>query len=189
MARPETVSRGDLLERLTAVFRSVGYEGASLALLAQETGLAKAALYHRFPGGKEDMARAVLAGVGREMSLIVLRHLEGGASPRRKIAAMLDGLAAFYDDGDTSCLADLFSMKGVPETVRSPLAGGLRAWMKALARVAEEAGVGPGEAMRRAEDAVVRVQGALVVARALGDREPFRRTLDRLADDLLANAA
>lgn len=186
MARPETISRGDLLGRLTEVFRSVGYEGASLALLSQGTGLAKAALYHRFPGGKEEMARAALYEVGREMAITVLRHLDGKGSPWQKLAAMRDGLAAFYDDGKLSCLAELFSVEGVPETVRLPLAGGLHAWIGAIADVVAEAGFDPGEAARRAEDAVVRVEGALVVSRALADRNAFRRALERLVDDLLA---
>ncbi|MBX3584163.1 MAG: TetR/AcrR family transcriptional regulator [Rhizobiaceae bacterium] len=186
MARPETISRSDLLARLTGVFRSVGYEGASLALLARETGLAKAALYHRFPGGKEEMAHAVLNDVGRDMAVTVLRRLDGAGSPRQKLSAMRDGVVEFYDGGKLSCLADLFSVEGVPDAIRSPLAGGIHAWMAAIARVVEQAGVGPDEAVRRAEDAVVRVEGALVVSRALGSAMPFHRTMERLVDDLLA---
>jgi len=186
MARPESISKSDLLQRLTAVFRSVGYEGASLAALSRETGLAKAALYHRFPGGKEDMARCVLAEVGRDMRGLVFSGLDGEGSPRRKLAAMRDGLALFYADGERSCLADLFSVEGTPATIRTPLAGGLKAWIAAVARVVEEAGIDPAEAARRSEDMVVRVQGALVVSRALGDTRPFRNVLARLVDDLLA---
>ena len=186
MGRPETISRNDLLARLTEVFRSAGYEGASLARLSQETGLAKAALYHRYAGGKEDMARAVLADVGREMATAVLRHLDGGGSPREKLAAMRDGLTIFYAGGERSCLADMFSIEGTPATVRAPLAAGLKAWIAAIARVVGEAGIDPAEAARRAEDAVIRVEGALVVARVMGDTQPFRRTIERLPDDLLA---
>jgi TetR/AcrR family transcriptional repressor of lmrAB and yxaGH operons len=188
MARPETISRNDLLGRLAGVFRSVGYEGASLARLSQATGLAKAALYHRYAGGKEDMARAVLAEVGREMATAVLRHLDGEGSPRKKLTAMRDGLAAFYADGERACLADMFSIEGTPAAVRAPLAAGIKAWTAAIARVVGEAGIAPAEAARRAEDAVIRVEGALVVSRALRDTEPFRRTLARLPDDLLAGA-
>lgn len=185
MARPEIITRSDLLARLTGVFRSVGYEGASLALLSRETGLAKAALYHRFPGGKEEMARSVLNEVGREMAVTVLGRLDGEGSPRHKLSAMRDGLVEFYDGGKLSCLADLFSVAGVPDAIRSPLSGGIHAWIAAIARVVEEAGVGHEEASRRAEDAVVRVEGALVVSRALASSMPFRRTIERLVDDLL----
>jgi TetR/AcrR family transcriptional regulator, lmrAB and yxaGH operons repressor len=186
MARPETISRNDLLARLTEVFRSAGYEGASLSRLSRETGLAKAALYHRYAGGKEEMAHAVLAEVGREMAATVLKPLDDGGPPRRKITAMRDGLAAFYAGGECACLADLFSIEGTPQAVRAPLAAGLKAWIAAIARVLREAGFEPDEAARRAEDAVIRIQGALVVSRAVGDTRSFRRTLERLPDELLA---
>ncbi|MEO0971892.1 MAG: helix-turn-helix domain-containing protein, partial [Pseudomonadota bacterium] len=60
MPRPASINDDDLLDRLSSVFREVGYEEASMALLASASGLKKASLYHRFPGGKEQMAREVL---------------------------------------------------------------------------------------------------------------------------------
>jgi len=59
MARRATIEDDDLICKLTDVFRNVGYDGASLAVLADATGLKKASLYHRFPGGKEQMAEEV----------------------------------------------------------------------------------------------------------------------------------
>eukprot|EP01034_Spumella_vulgaris_P003226 gene3226-4166_t len=41
---PEDVDR-----KLTEVFTRFGYDGASMELLSQATGLKKASLYHRFP--------------------------------------------------------------------------------------------------------------------------------------------
>jgi hypothetical protein len=43
---------------------SFGYrEGASLSLISEATGLGKGCLYHFFPGGKEEMADAVLSEI------------------------------------------------------------------------------------------------------------------------------
>src|SRR5687767_6837809 len=64
LTRPMTkpvVDRADLLPLLAEVFRSHGYEGATLALISQATGLGKGSLYHFFPGGKAQMAADVLA--------------------------------------------------------------------------------------------------------------------------------
>ncbi|HEY6633018.1 MAG TPA: hypothetical protein VIZ90_16330, partial [Rhizobiaceae bacterium] len=119
---------------------------------------------------------------------LVLGGLDGDGTPRQKLTAMRDGLALFYADGERSCLADLFSVEGTPATIRAPLAGGLKAWIAAVARVVEEAGIDPAEAARRGEDMVIRVEGALVVSRALGDTRPFSNVLARLVDDLLARA-
>ena len=59
------INEDELLDRLTDVFRTYGYEGASLSRISEVTGLQRASLYHRFPGGKEDMAKAVLSRAGQ----------------------------------------------------------------------------------------------------------------------------
>jgi len=61
--RPQKVIDSDILKGLTKVFRSKGYEGANLSELAQATNLKKASLYHRFPGGKQEMAVTVLTHI------------------------------------------------------------------------------------------------------------------------------
>ena len=53
-------SRDEVVDRLLTAFRRKGYDGASLADLSAATGLGRSSLYHYFPGGKEEMARAVL---------------------------------------------------------------------------------------------------------------------------------
>jgi len=58
--RPPKVLTTEILVGLATVFRSRGYEGASLKELAEATGLKKASLYYRFPNGKQEMAEAVL---------------------------------------------------------------------------------------------------------------------------------
>src|ERR1700720_3544465 len=52
--------RADVLPQLAEVFRAHGYEGATLALISDATGLGKGSLYNFFPGGKEQMAMEVL---------------------------------------------------------------------------------------------------------------------------------
>jgi AcrR family transcriptional regulator len=52
-----------VLRALGEVFRAHGYEGASLTLITEATGLGKGSLYHLFPGGKEQMAAEVLADI------------------------------------------------------------------------------------------------------------------------------
>jgi len=61
------MSRDEVVERLVGVFQRCGYDGASLSELSAATGLGRSSLYHHFPGGKEEMARAVIARVGAWM--------------------------------------------------------------------------------------------------------------------------
>ena len=58
--RPQKINDSELLNKLFATIRQKGYDGTSLNELADLTGLKKASLYHRFPGGKKDMVKSVL---------------------------------------------------------------------------------------------------------------------------------
>ena len=49
----------------------------------------------------------------------------------------------------------------------------------------EEAGLPKTQARQRAEDAVMQVQGALVLTRVLNSTAPFQRVLEQLPDQLL----
>jgi hypothetical protein len=54
-----------------------------------------------------------------------------------------------------------------------------------LAHVLEEGGLSQMMARQRAEDAVMQIQGALVLTRGLDSTAPFERVLQQLPDRLL----
>lgn len=185
MPRPQRLSEDELVGHLAGAFRRNGYEGTSLAALSAATGMVKAALYHRFPAGKAAMAEAVEAAAGRDFVRLVIAPLRGGEPPAERIAAMADGLMAFYAEGRNACLVEIFSIEATPEPIRLRLQNGVRKWIAAVAAVLVEAGVAPDAAGRRAEGAVIRVQGALVVSRALADRRLFLDAVAGLVEQLL----
>lgn len=184
----EKIERSRVVERLTDVFRRRGYEGATLQHLAEAAGLQKASLYHRFPGGKRDMAEAVLVAADAWFASHVFEPLaeSDNHSPRERLVAMTRALTRFYDKGDSPCLLDSISLGEGSDLFAEHTRRSVRAWIVAVARVAEEAGIEPSEATRRAEDAVMRVEGALVLTRATGNRRGFRRVMAELPDDVLA---
>lgn len=189
MPRPQRVSETVLVANLADVFRRNGYEGTSLAELSAAAGLAKAALYHRFPSGKAGMAEAVEAAAAHDFVKQVVEPLHGSGSPIERITAMAAGLTTFYAEGRNSCLVELFSLEATPEPIRLRLRSGVHAWIAAVAAVLVEAGIDPDVAERRAEDAVIRVQGALVLSRALADRRHFIDAVAGLGGLLLPDAA
>lgn len=175
----------EVLDRLTRVFRDEGYEAASLANLSRATGLGKASLYHYFPGGKADMATAVAErsnGIFREK---ILLPLLGSGEPRMRILGMLDNLDRYYARGEDSCLLGMLAMGGSVTLFQKQVRAGIEGWILALARVLGEVGLAETDALQRAEDAVLRIEGALLVARGIGDAGPFSRTLARLKETLL----
>lgn len=186
MARPQTTDDASLLARLAEVFRQTGFSGASLERLAQETGLKKASLYHRFPGGKQQMAEQVLDASRDAFHALVLAPLDAAAPPRARLDAALAGLDAFYAGGGRACLLNMLAPRGADE---GPFADRIKLSLErtvaALAALAAAAGHPPDAARRRAVRAVMMIQGSLVMARALNSHTPFRQMLDDLPQELL----
>lgn len=186
MARPQTTDDAALLARLAEVFRQTGFSGASLERLARESGLKKASLYHRFPGGKQQMAEQVLDASGRGFQAQVLAPLEAPGAPRARLDAALAGLERFYAGGGRSCLLNMLAPRGLEDgPLADRLKGALERTVGAFAALAAEAGHPPGTARRRAMRAVMMIHGSLVVSRALGSPEPFRLMLADLPEELL----
>lgn len=178
-------SREAVLTQLLATFRRDGYDGASLATLSAATGLGRSSLYHHFPGGKAEMAAEVLEQLGRSLEEDLLAPLRGGGTPAHRLEQMLRTVVAFYDEGRTPCLLEKLTASVERATFEAPLAAAFRAWIGAVQQLAEEAGVPRAEARERAEDAVLRIEGALIVGAGLGDPGIFQRTIARIRRTLL----
>lgn len=180
MGRPALVQSDDLLARLSIAFRDSGFEAASMAVLSERTGLKRASLYHRFPGGKEQMASEVLDQAYKWLDENILGPLRSDVLPAERIDVMVERLGEFYEDGERACLLNMLSS---PIERDGPFAEPIRrtfqAWIEALADCVAQVGVSDVEARRRAMRAVAAVQGALVLSRGLGRTDPFR---DALAD-------
>lgn len=189
MARPQSIDEDALIARLACVFRDAGYEGASLALLSRATGLRKASLYHRFPGGKRQMADEVLAAALAWFAENVLAPLQGEGTPKARLAAVIERLDGFYEGGRRACLLNMLGSPRLEDGPFSPaIKGAFEALIDAFAKLARDAGHAPKAARRHAERSVMLLQGSLVLSRGLGSPEPFRKFLAALSDDLIATA-
>jgi AcrR family transcriptional regulator len=180
--------KGEVLDRLLSAFRDKGYEGASLAELSAATGLKRSSLYHHFPGGKQEMAEQVLVHLDQQLADGLYLPLRSSLSPARKLAAMLDAIDAFYEGGRKACLLERLSASVDRARFRRPLRRAFAAWVEAVESVCLDAGLSKSVARARAEDLVVRVEGALVVSAGTGDHGVFARTLRDLRSSVLAPA-
>jgi TetR/AcrR family transcriptional repressor of lmrAB and yxaGH operons len=184
MPRPVSVPDDELYDRLAEVFRTAGYEGASLGALAQAAGLRKASLYHRFPGGKAQMAEAVLDRV-RRLFDVLLEPMRTHPDPRSGIVASAGRIGEFYGNGLLSCALDTLPLSGAPDSVRQKAAAVAESWITAMADAARRAGRPAGQARAAAEDAFASIEGGLVYGRLFADGAPFQRALAALPGQLL----
>lgn len=180
--------RQEIVELIGEVFRRRGYEGASLKLISKTTGLGRASLYHHFPGGKEEMGRAVFTHIGAHVKAELLDPLTGPEEPAARLAAWIRGIDRFYDGGKKNCLLGAMVLSGGGDRYTVEIAGTFRALIDALARLLREAGLAAPLARQRAAGAVAAIQGALVTARGIGDDMLFRQTIQDLPAQLLRPA-
>jgi len=171
-----------VITELLKVFRQYGYEGATLARLSQATGLGKASLYHHFPKGKEEMAQAVLNYVNDWMETNIFATLRSHSQPIERIRAMTKKVNELYNCGEHACLLAVLSLES--KLFATEIQKALTCWIDSLAQVLIDAGCEEKLARQKAEDAVLQIQGSLVLARGLDDTAPFQRVLQRLPEEL-----
>jgi TetR/AcrR family transcriptional regulator, lmrAB and yxaGH operons repressor len=182
-----TISDIELLSAALDLFRTHGFDGVSLKQLSDATGLEKASLYYRYPGGKDEIVLAVAQLVTAWFQQNVLEPLKADITPGKKIETVARNLREFYQAGSKSCVTDVLSLPGGPDSLRRGLKEAMEAWINSFAAVARESGLSPALAKSRACDAIIRIEGSLVLARVTGDNSAFERALRSLAPSLTEN--
>lgn len=181
--------RADIIPILGEVFRDHGLAGASLALIEQRTGLGKGSLYHFFPGGKAEMAAAVLGEIDDWFARHIFAPLTEATDAAAGVRTMIAATDGYFQSGRRICLVGALSLNDARDAFATRIAGYFAAWRTALAGALNRAGLAPPLALVRAEAGLAAIQGALVLARALDDAEVFTRILSGLADQMLAPAS
>jgi AcrR family transcriptional regulator len=168
------------------LFREKGFDGAALSDIAEWTGLGKSSLYHHFPNGKEQIALDVLSYLEEQLEQALFEPMRSSGSPRRKLDAMLDTLDAFYESGKKACLLERLASSVDAKRFKRPLSRAFARWIDAVEALGIEAGLPRMVARARAEDLVVRIEGALIVCAGTGDTAVFTRTIRELRESVLA---
>ena len=172
--------RSDVLPMLAEVFREHGFEGASLALITAATGLGKGSLYHFFPGGKEEMAAAVLEEIDGWFEREIYAPLRHQSDPVIAIVITLGAVEDYFRSGRRVCLVGAFALGETRDRFKEGLRSYFTRWIEALVMALTRSGRSDRDARLLAEDAVLSIQGAIVLSRALDDTGPFTRTITRL---------
>ena len=170
---------------LLKLFRQFGYEGVTLSKISQATGLGKASLYHHFPGGKAEMAAAALTEVNRWLETSLLPILSSKATPSDTFESMCAEVDRFFDTGKNSCLwAVLILERSSDELFGSQIKWAFSQWIDAISTVLITAGLDETLAKERGEDAVIAIQGALILSYGLKESAAFQRVLKQLPAQL-----
>lgn len=175
--------RADVIPPLAEAFRAYGYEGASLSRLCEKTGLGKGSLYHFFPGGKEEMAGAVLGEISDWFERQVFQPLDN-LPPAEGLGTMVAAVDAYFQSGRRVCLVGAFALDDTRDRFAVAVNGYFTRWQQALSGALRRLGVAAVEADRRSLAALSMIQGALILSRALGNEQPFRDMITALTVQL-----
>ncbi|MBO6520368.1 MAG: TetR/AcrR family transcriptional regulator [Rhodospirillales bacterium] len=182
-----TSSKEEIVAELFRLFRCGGYEGVSVGDISKATGLGKSSLYHHFPGGKSDMAAAVVAFARDWIGTHILAPLEDEGRPLdARVDAMLDAARQLYGGGTSPCLVASMMVTADGKPADDKVGKILGDWIAAISSALQQNGIGKQKADTRATNALISIEGALLIARATGRIEVFESALEETRDSLLA---
>lgn len=184
-AKRAPTERADAVPALAEAFREHGFEGASLSVLSQATGLGKGSLYNFFPGGKEEMMEAVLADIDAWFEKVIFSTLEHANNPTAAVTSMIEDVTVYFRSGRRVCLVGCIGLNASGAAFAVRIKSYFARWISALAQCLETGGVSKLHASKLAEEVVSGIQGAIVLARALEDDAVFRRVVHRQHSILL----
>lgn len=169
-----------VIDKLMEVFRLSGYDGSSMAALAEATQLKKASLYHRFPQGKEEMAHAVLGYVADWTKNRIADVLWSTRGPAERLDTVLKAIDDLYDGGRLDCILRALSHGSVANIFQEEIAAIFRLWIDSFTHLALDFGHDQPESDKLAKLVITKVQGTLILARALQEPSLFKEALNEL---------
>jgi TetR/AcrR family transcriptional regulator, lmrAB and yxaGH operons repressor len=182
-----SMSKQTYVPILLKLFRQFGYEGVTLTKISEATGLGKASLYHHFPGGKAAMAAVALADVNLwlETRILPILVIDNSQAPIAIFQSMCEETSRFFNAGQNPCLWAVLAMEEASDNLfHNEISGAFSRWIEAIAAVLVAAGVDSTAARQGGEDAMIGIQGALIVSHGLRDYGAFQRVLQQLPEQL-----
>ncbi len=169
--RPDR-SRAALIDTAGTLFRRQGYAATGLNQILDDAGVKAGSLYHHFPGGKQELAAAVVESAGAQIERVLRAALADDARVASVVDRWLDmlaaGLAADCRDG---CPVEPIATESVhaSELVRRAAARAFGSWCAAIAERLRADGWADERARETALAVVSIIEGALVLSRTSGD--------------------
>lgn len=174
-------TRTRMVEAAIRALQRQGLAGMSFTEVLADSGAARGAIYHHFPGGKNELAAEAAARNGDD----VRNHLAAlpAGDPLELVAAFLDAVRpvlAVSADGGGCAVAALTVGDGRRDgnsvALRQLAATTFRAWTSALTAGLAAAGLPAQDAADLAVTLLTLLEGAHVLCRAAGTLEPYEQT-------------
>lgn len=134
------------------------------------------------------MAIAVLDFAGEFLRQQVIAALRSPGDPRARLERMIAAVDALYLGGKEPCIIASMQMGSPDPALQRALSGLLGEWLDALGGLLIETGLAPAAARQRAALIIGRIEGGLLLAKALCDARHFEEALDCVRQEAWAPA-
>jgi AcrR family transcriptional regulator len=160
-------------------FRHRGFNGTSLKDITSAAGAPTGSVYHFFPGGKTELAVAVVTESGAAYRELFEAIADEAPDPARAISDFFDGAADMLEQ---TGFVDICPIGGVAreiastnEDLRVACDDVFTSWTDAATERLTEAGMSIENALPLATTFVATLEGSFVLARTRRDAEVVRR--------------
>jgi len=171
MPRPDR-SRVALVDTAALLFRRQGYAATGVNQILEIAGVKAGSLYHHFPSGKQELAAAVVDGVGSAIERRLRELLDSGSPVSDIVDGWIDLMAAgLAGDQRDGCPIEPIATESVnaSEQVREASARAFGGWCLAVADRLRADGWPDADADQTALAVIALIEGALILSRIAGD--------------------
>jgi TetR/AcrR family transcriptional repressor of lmrAB and yxaGH operons len=173
MPRPDR-SRAALVDTAAILFRRQGYAATGVNQILEQADVKAGSLYHHFPRGKQQLAAAVVDGVGTGIEQRLRELLDSGRPVPNIVDGWIDLMASgLSTDKRDGCPIEPIATESVNASaeVREASARAFGGWCLALADRLRTDGWTAQEAEQTALAVIALIEGALILSRIAGEAD------------------
>lgn len=179
----DETTRNRLIQTSALLFRQKGYNGVAVAEILSAAGAPKGSLYHHFPNGKADLARAAAEWSSEGMIHIIDDAFADKTTWNDGVGHLLAKLAKLFDilEHRESCPIKAMLFDGPEnEAFREVSDNIFRRWHDRLSTHAIAQGMSEADAKDAAEMLLIAIEGGWTLARARRDSNVLRNLPSRM---------
>lgn len=171
-------TRERIVAATTELFRRRGFNGTSLTQITGAASATTGSLYHFFPGGKDELAREVIATSGAAYRDLYELIANAAADPRDAMSDLFNGAADVLEETDfiDPCPIGTVAREvaSVNDELREATHLVFTSWVEAGTARFLAAGLPRDESVALATSVVAAIEGGFVLARASRDADVLR---------------
>ena len=190
-----TTTRDRLLAATNELFRRQGFNGTSMSEITKASGAPTGSLYHFFPGGKDDLATAVLTESGASYRALFELIAADAPDAAAAVADFFEGAAVVLEETDyiDPCPIGTVAREvaSTNDGLRRAADAVFRSWVDAATDLFEHEGLAAADAVEMATTVIAALEGGFILARTRRDGELLRvigRRIHTLVAATLASA-